>query len=89
MKSWLAGGFNSKVISRVMEIANSRKVSPDKLKIYVTGMPLTIFAGTAGACGLLCVCWCNQRSSEQPELPMHSLLTLANCRGFALSITQT
>jgi len=37
MKSWLAGGFNHKVINRIMQLVNSRKPGSDKLKIYVTG----------------------------------------------------
>jgi len=37
MKSWLAGGFNLKVINRIMQLVNSRKAGADKLKILVTG----------------------------------------------------
>ncbi len=37
LKSWLVGGFNEKVVSRIIEIANSRKPSSDKLQIYITG----------------------------------------------------
>ena len=37
MKSWQAGGFNHKVIKRVMELVHSRKTASGKLKIYITG----------------------------------------------------
>ena len=37
LKSWLAGGFNKKVVSRVMEIAKSCNSGQDKLQVYVTG----------------------------------------------------
>jgi len=37
MKSWLAGGFNFKVLNRIMQVVNSRKAGAEKLKILVTG----------------------------------------------------
>ncbi|DBA97089.1 hypothetical protein WJX77_003952 [Trebouxia sp. C0004] len=40
MKSWLAGGFNFKVINRIMQLVNSCKAGADKLKILVTGHSL-------------------------------------------------
>lgn len=41
MKSWQAGGFNLKVIKRVMELVHSRKAAAGKLRIYITGELLT------------------------------------------------
>lgn len=41
LKSWLAGGFNDKVVRRVVEIVKSCKAGQDKLRIYITGkLPL-------------------------------------------------
>lgn len=37
LKCWQAGGFNHKVIKRIMELVRLRKPGADKLKIYVTG----------------------------------------------------
>lgn len=37
MKSWQAGGFNHKVITRIKELVYSRKATSGKLRIYVTG----------------------------------------------------
>lgn len=37
LNSWLAGGFNKKVVSRVMEIAKSCNSGQNKLQIYITG----------------------------------------------------
>ena len=42
MKSWLAGGFNQKVVNRVMALVHARKPSPHKLQIYITGDRLHI-----------------------------------------------
>ncbi len=55
MKSWLVGGFNTNVINRVMGIANSGKVSPDKLTIYVTGVHPAMLANTIQAQGMQCM----------------------------------
>ena len=38
MKSWLAGGFNQKVINRIMELVDNCQAGP--MTIYVTGMLL-------------------------------------------------
>ena len=40
LKCWQAGGFNHKVIKRIMELVQSSKPGSDKLKIYVTGAAL-------------------------------------------------
>ena len=37
MKSWLAGGFNHKVINRIMQLVTTRKPGSEKLKILITG----------------------------------------------------
>ena len=37
MRSWLAGGFNEKVINHIMELVNKRRAGAGTLKIYVTG----------------------------------------------------
>ena len=37
LRSWLAGDFNKKVVSRVMEIAKSCTPGQDKLRVYITG----------------------------------------------------
>ena len=37
MKSWQAGGFNHKVIKRIMELVHSRNAASGKLRIYITG----------------------------------------------------
>lgn len=37
MKSWLAGGFNTKVVNRIMDLVSSRQVNAKQLKIYITG----------------------------------------------------
>ena len=37
LNSWLAGGFNDKVVNRAMEVVNGCKPHTSKLKIYVTG----------------------------------------------------
>ena len=37
MKSWLAGGFNTKVITRVMDLVNMRKPATEPMQIYVAG----------------------------------------------------
>ncbi len=37
MKSWLAGGFNFKVLNRIMQLVNSCKAGAGKRKILVTG----------------------------------------------------
>ena len=42
LKCWQAGGFNHKVIKRIMELIQSRKPGSDKLKIYVTGAVQTL-----------------------------------------------
>ena len=42
MKSWLAGGFNTKVINRIMELVNSQRPGSEKLKILITGAVLQL-----------------------------------------------
>ena len=37
LQSWLAGGFNEKVVNRVMGLVNSPKPGTRKLEIIVTG----------------------------------------------------
>ena len=37
MKSWLAGSFDQKVISRVMELVERRKAGTGSMTVYVTG----------------------------------------------------
>ncbi len=37
MKSWLAGGFNLKVINRVMQLISARQDASAEVKVYVTG----------------------------------------------------
>ena len=39
LKSWLAGGFDEKVVNRIMELVNSLKPGTRKLEIIVTGEP--------------------------------------------------
>jgi len=38
MKSWLAGGFNLKVIKRVMQLISARQDASAEVKVYVTGI---------------------------------------------------
>ena len=38
MRSWLAGGFNEKVIKHIMQLANRPRLVAGRLKIYVTGL---------------------------------------------------
>ncbi|DBA74569.1 TPA: hypothetical protein ACH3X2_009444 [Trebouxia sp. C0005] len=40
LQSWLAGGFNTKVIKRIMEMVDRRQPGSDKLKIIITGHSL-------------------------------------------------
>ena len=37
LKSWVAGDFDHKVVSRTMDIVNSCKADANKLKIHITG----------------------------------------------------
>ncbi|KAL3149444.1 hypothetical protein ABBQ32_002237 [Trebouxia sp. C0010 RCD-2024] len=39
-RSWLAGGFNEKVINHIMELVNKRRAGAGRLNIYVTGHSL-------------------------------------------------
>ena len=39
LQSWLAGGFNEKVLNRIMELVDSLKPGTRKLEIIVTGEP--------------------------------------------------
>ncbi len=50
LQSWLAGGFNEKVVNRIMEMVNRRQPSPDKLKIYITGGASLSCSGFKPAC---------------------------------------
>ena len=57
LTSWLAGGFNDKVVSRTMEHVNKSKSDPDKLKIYITGKPDGCTPlGAPCACFILVLC---------------------------------
>ena len=38
MRSWLAGGFNEKVIKHIMQLVNRPRLVAGRLKIYVTGL---------------------------------------------------
>ena len=47
MKSWLVGGFNTKVTNRIKELVASRPPAADRLKIYITGLlPYIATSGT-------------------------------------------
>ena len=48
MKSWLAGGFNTKVINHIMELVNARKASGSKLNIYITGVLIGLHSNCLG-----------------------------------------
>ena len=41
LKSWLAGGFNEKVVGRIMELVHATPAHPNAkpLRIYITGRP--------------------------------------------------
>ena len=41
LKSWLAGGFNEKVVGRIMELVHATPADPNAkpLRIYITGRP--------------------------------------------------
>ena len=50
MKSWLAGGFNQKVITRIMELVLSSTTSSQIIKIHITGDSVGILLDLAVAC---------------------------------------
>ena len=55
MKSWLAGGFNEKVITRVMELVQSQKADAKLLTVYITGW---LHCLTLSCSAILCVLHC-------------------------------
>ena len=43
LQSWLAGGFNTKVVNRIMQMVNQRQPGPNELKVYITGGTSLLF----------------------------------------------
>ena len=73
LKSWLAGGFNDKVVSRVVEIVKSCNPGQDSLCIYITGKlhlmqkPHSRRAGEGGGCSEM---WGGNSSVPQAKHPL-------------------